>query len=85
MEDIKEAWHFDVKEAMVGMKEYLKLAFLTAGLVCLEFWSWNVFVFMSSYISVNTNSAMTGVTTLMITLYTFAFGMSVATSVVVGI
>jgi hypothetical protein len=64
MPSVKEAWHFDVREAMIGMRSYLKLAITTAALVCLEFWSWNIFVFMSSYISVITNSAMTGVTTL---------------------
>lgn len=57
MSDIKEAWFFSFSEACVGMKSYMVMAFYSAALVCLEFWSWNVFVFMSSFISVTTNSA----------------------------
>jgi hypothetical protein len=85
LEDLKEAWIFDFKAAMIGISTYLKFAFATAALVCLEFWGWNVFVFMSSYISVTTNSSMAAILSFMITIYSIPLGMSIAVSVVVGI
>jgi Na+-driven multidrug efflux pump len=83
-ESIREAWIFNFREAMVGIGTYIRIAVATGALVCLEFWGWNLFVFMSAYISVDTTSSMTAVLSFMITIYTIPLGMSIAVSVIVG-
>jgi MATE family multidrug resistance protein len=55
--EIKDAWFFSIKEAIADIKGYLSVGIYSALLVCLEFWSINIFTFMSGFLTVNQNSA----------------------------
>lgn len=84
-QDIKEAWFFSMKDAVQDLKQYFSVGIYSALLVCLEFWSINLFTFMSGFLSMTQNSAQVALAALTVNLYSFGFGISIATSVIVGI
>jgi MATE family multidrug resistance protein len=85
IKEIKDGWFFSISEALTDLKSYLSIGIYSALLVCLEFWSMNIITFMSGFLTVNQNSAMVALASLTINLYSFGFGISIATSVIVGI
>ena len=55
--ELKEAWFFPTRDSFKGIGGYLKVAFPSMLMGCLEWWTFEIQTFFASFISVEVTGA----------------------------
>jgi MATE family multidrug resistance protein len=82
---VTDSFFFPNRDAFVGWKEFFSLAFPSMLMICLETWNYQIINFMVGYLKdsseENTNSYLISFSSI---IYMFPFGLSVASSNILG-
>lgn len=82
---LPDSFFFPNKDSLVGWREFFSLALPSMFMICLETWNYQIINFMVGYLKditeENTNSYLTSFSSI---IYMIPFGLSVASSNVIG-